>query len=131
MILCVVAQLLHRTLLQFVQVKHLIFLQLISMVVHMIGLANGYSASGQNISGISLFTPGTLYFNLTVTDANGNICVSSTDVTINPNPTVSAGPDVTICLNDSLIHFNGSGANTYTWSGGIQDGPIFCCVKSI
>ena len=91
---------------------------------------NGYIANGQNITGISSLAPGTHTFNLTVTDANGNICISSTDVTINPNPPVSAGPDVSICLNDSHT-FNGSGANTYTWSGGIQDGQSFVVSNSL
>lgn len=46
--------------------------------------------------------------------------VISQEVTIRPVPTVSLGPDVTICAGDHHIFDPGSGYNTYVW----QDGSV-------
>lgn len=53
----------------------------------------------------------------TVTGVDGNSC-SNTDqvtVTVNPLPTVSAGNDVSICLNDNT-QLQATGAANYSWS---------------
>ncbi|MBL0913479.1 MAG: T9SS type A sorting domain-containing protein, partial [Bacteroidia bacterium] len=59
-----------------------------------------------------------------VTDAAG--CSDSATVTIDvlPLPVVNAGNDQTVCPGNQVT-LSGSGANTYTWSGGITDGVPF------
>jgi gliding motility-associated-like protein len=45
-------------------------------------------------------------------------------VTVIPSPVVSAGNDITICAGETII-LSGSGANTYVWSNGVQNGVPF------
>ena len=62
----------------------------------------------------------------TVTGMDGNGC-TNTDmvmVTVNPIPNVSAGSDLSICLNDEAT-LSGSGASTYIWDNGVVDGVPF------
>ncbi|WP_343605524.1 T9SS type A sorting domain-containing protein [Fluviicola sp.] len=62
---------------------------------------------------------------LTTTDANG--CVSpaaSILVTVQALPTISAGPDQTICKGD-LVTLLGTGGTTYSWTGGVTNGTPF------
>ena len=63
-------------------------------------------------------------FNYTVlgTDASGCEETATVTITVIPIPlvTVSASP-MAICLGESII-FTGSGADTYSWDGGILDG---------
>lgn len=53
-------------------------------------------------------------------------CQASQAVTLNNlnGPSVSAGPDQTVC-NGSSVTLSGSGAATYSWSGGVQNGVAF------
>ncbi len=66
----------------------------------------------------------------TVSVTANNSCGSSTPTTysfsVNPQPTVgsTAAPSMAIC-NGSPITLNGTGAVSYTWSGGIFDGVAF------
>mgnify|MGYP001627180524 CR=1 FL=1 len=78
------------------------------------GVANG-----------ATFTPAqTASYTVTGTDNNG--CVNSDEVTVvvNPIPVVFAGNDVTICEGGSVT-LNASGANTYSWTGGVNNGVPF------
>lgn len=62
---------------------------------------------------------------LTYTDVNG--CTSpsaSVLVIVQSAPNVSAGPDQTVCQGE-LVTLLGSGANSYTWTGGITNGVSF------
>ena len=72
------------------------------------------------------FTPavGAVTYTVTGTDANG--CVNTDDVlvTVNPLPIVDAGTDVVICEGENVT-LSGSGANTYVWNNGINDGVVF------
>lgn len=78
----------------------------------------------QTLSSLPASAPGVFTFNVTATDGIGNVCTSSTNVTIHALPNVSAGNDVSVCLGNSVT-LSGSGANTYLWTGGIQDGVPF------
>ena len=74
--------------------------------------------------GISFVPPvGTTTYTVTA-DLNGCIASDVVTVTVNPGPNVSAGNDITICAGETII-LSGSGANSYTWSNGIQNGVPF------
>lgn len=73
----------------------------------------------------SILVNATNTYQLTYTDANG--CQSpatSVLVTVQPNPTVSAGADQTVCEGTSITLL-GSGATSYSWTGGITNGMPF------
>ncbi len=55
---------------------------------------------------------------------NGCTATDQVVVTINPIPTVSAGPDQTIC-DGTNVTLTASGANTYTWAPSITNGAPF------
>lgn len=64
-------------------------------------------------------------FDVTYTDANGCSAVSAqTSVVVNSLPIVDAGADESLCLGDDVI-LNGSGADTYVWDNGVDDGLVF------
>ncbi|MBL0913477.1 MAG: gliding motility-associated C-terminal domain-containing protein [Bacteroidia bacterium] len=66
---------------------------------------------------------GSLYI-LTGTDTNGCVNTDSVLLGVNPLPAVDAGPDQALCAGDS-ISLSGSGALTYTWNNGVNDGVGF------
>jgi gliding motility-associated-like protein len=66
----------------------------------------------------------TTTYTVTGTDVNGCINTDQVVVTVNPLPTVNAGPDVAVCIGGSVT-LTGSGAATYSWSGGITNGVAF------
>ena len=78
----------------------------------------------QNLTGVPAANVGSFPIIVTATDGTGHICTSTTIVVINPLPLVSAGSDVSVCLGNSLT-LSGQGANSYQWSGGIQNGVPF------
>jgi len=57
---------------------------------------------------------GTTDYVVTVTDVNGCVASDTVSVTVNPNPTVGAGKDTTICVGSSVV-LNASGADNYSW----------------
>ncbi|MEA3447213.1 MAG: FISUMP domain-containing protein [Bacteroidota bacterium] len=70
----------------------------------------------------------TQIYAVTVTDVNGCTATDAVTVTINSNPTVNAGADVTICEGNSTViggspTASGSGGYTYAWSptSGLND----------
>ncbi len=69
-------------------------------------------------------------YTVTFTDANGCTATStSVDVNADNGPTVSGGPDITVCLGDDVT-LSGSGANTYTWNNGATDNVAFTTTTS-
>ena len=73
------------------------------------------------------FTPavGTVTYTVTGTDVNGCQNTDQVNVTVNPLPTVNAGPDQTVCDGTPVI-LTGSGTGTsYTWDNGVSDGVPF------
>lgn len=77
---------------------------------------NGFSSylwsGGQTTSGITMQTAGV--YSVTVSDANTCTASSSTNVSVNPLPVISLGPDQV--LNDLLIINLGSGYSSILWS---------------
>jgi hypothetical protein len=75
-----------------------------------------------NTNSFSTMIPG--YYIAEVLDING--CWSTFlpgDFSYNPNPTVSAGSDINVCLGDSVI-LSASGGQTYDWDTGENSSSI-------
>jgi len=71
------------------------------------------------------FTPvNTATYTVTGTSTDGCINSDQVLITVNPIPTVFAGNDITICPGASVI-LTASGASTYTWNNGVNDGVSF------
>jgi hypothetical protein len=77
------------------------------------------------VSNAVAFTPtSTTTYTVTGTAANGCSNTAQATIIVNPIPTVSGGADVSICSGESVV-LSGNGANTYSWSNGIQNGQAF------
>jgi gliding motility-associated-like protein len=87
-------------------------------------LAGNPIGNTQNVTNLPASASGSYPITVTATDNAGHVCTGTTTVVINPLPNVSAGVDQTICFGNSVT-LSGSGATTYQWSGGIQNGVVF------
>ena len=68
---------------------------------------------------------GTMTYEVTGTDGNGCVNTSSTTVTVNTLPVVTANPTATnLCIGDSLT-LNGGGALSYIWINNHTNGVAF------
>jgi len=81
-------------------------------------------ANTQTVTALPAATSGSYTFNVSATDGNGNTCISSTTVVVNPLPIVNAGNDQSICIGSSTT-LSGSGATSYQWDNGVQNGIPF------
>jgi gliding motility-associated-like protein len=92
-----------------------------SMILNGVGAAT-YSWSGGINNGVA-FTPTTsATYSVTGTDANGCSNTASISVIVNPLPTVNAlATPSTICVGQTIT-FSGSGASSYAWPGGVNNG---------
>ncbi|MFL5754462.1 MAG: S8 family serine peptidase [Bacteroidia bacterium] len=90
------------------------------------GGALSYSWTGGVIDGVAFSPSGTQTYTVTGTDANNCANTAIATVTVNQLPLVtsSASPNDTIC-SGTTVSLSGSGASTYSWSGGISDGIAF------
>ncbi len=89
--------------------------------------ANTYTFTGGPINNTAFTPTSTGNYTLTGTDLAGctSTNVSLVTVTVVPRPVVSGTSSAgQICLNQTVT-LTGSGANTYTWSGGINNGTAF------
>ena len=86
--------------------------------------AASYSWNNSVSNGVAFTPSATTTYTVTGTNANGCSNTAQTTVTINPILTVNAGPDVMSCTGETVI-LSGQGANTYTWSNGVQNGQGF------
>jgi hypothetical protein len=77
------------------------------------------------VSSQSITAATTNTYVLTYTDGNGCVSPSSSIlVTVQSAPNVSAGPDQTVC-EGATVTLLGSGAASYSWTGGITNGVSF------
>jgi gliding motility-associated-like protein len=67
---------------------------------------------------------GNTTYTVTGTSSFGCSSSSNVDVLVHPNPTISAGNDVSICEGSSVT-LNASGGINYVWNNGIQNGVSF------
>ena len=88
--------------------------------------------AGGIFNGIGFQPLTTATYSVTGTDGNGCQNTNTITVTVNPLPTVSstASPSATICAGENVT-LNGTGANTYTWSGGVFNGASFTPASSV
>ncbi len=87
--------------------------------------AVSYTWTGPVTDNVAFNPAATDTYTVTGTDANGCTNTAITTVTVNPLPTVTAGSTaLVICAGDSVT-LTGSGATTYSWSGGVMDGMPF------
>jgi hypothetical protein len=86
--------------------------------------ANTYVWNNGVQNGVSFVPTSTQTYTLTGTAANGCANTASVTVTVNPLPTVSAGSNQSVCIGSSVT-LSGSGANTYVWNNGVQNGVSF------
>ncbi|MFT7611555.1 MAG: gliding motility-associated-like protein [Parvicellaceae bacterium] len=88
--------------------------------------ATSYSWTGGITDGVPFAATSTLTY--TVTGTDGNSCTNTDNVTVTVNAlpivTANAAPSSTVCSGD-MVTLSGSGASSYTWTGGISDGVPF------
>jgi hypothetical protein len=87
--------------------------------------ASTYTWTGGITNGNPFSATTTANYSVTGTDANGCSNTSVASVSVNALPTVGSTPSATTVCNGSSVTLNGSGATTYTWTGGITDGNAF------
>jgi gliding motility-associated-like protein len=93
-----------------------------SIVLAGVGAANNSWTPISNMDNENTLTPtifptSTGYFVLTTTDSNSCINSDSTLVTVNMLPPVDLGPNVAMCIGDS-IQLQATGAMIYNWADG-------------
>lgn len=80
--------------------------------------------TGETTQSITVNASGTYGLNLPALNSCQTSDQTSITVTVNPLPNVSAGNDIAICAGQSVT-LNGTGATTYTWDNGVQNGVAF------
>lgn len=96
----------------------------ISVILNAAG-ALTYTWSAPVINNVA-FTPSiTSTYTITGTDANGCQNTALRTVTVNQLPVVTASVTNSVVCSGDLTTLTGSGANTYTWSGGVPNGIPF------
>ena len=83
---------------------------------------NGFTSTSQNPT-LTAATAAAGAYTVTVT-STGCTATATTNVVVNSIPVVNAGVNQTVCQGSSVT-LSGSGATTYTWSGGVAQGVAF------
>lgn len=93
--------------------------------------ASTYAWTGGVTDGVPFAASTTTTYTVTGTDANGCTATATQSLTVNPAPlvTANASPSASVC-NGTMVTLSGSGATTYTWSGGITDNVPFSAVST-
>ena len=86
--------------------------------------AASYTWSNGVNNGVAFTPVSTQTYTVTGTAANGCTNSAQVTVTVNPLPSVNAGPDQSVCAG-TAVTLSGSGANTYTWNNGVSNGVAF------
>jgi hypothetical protein len=80
-----------------------------------------YSWDNSVQDGVTFIPANTVTYTLTGSSQNGCLGSDQVLVTVNPLPSVNAGPDQIICKGDSIV-LTGSGADNYQWDNTVIDG---------
>lgn len=93
------------------------------------GSPAGGTWSGPGVSGntfnANFVSVGIQTLTYTFTTAAGCSATASKQITVNPLPVVSAGPDLTICQNSGVVALTGASPSGGTWSGSGVSGNNF------
>ena len=92
------------------------------------GAAN-YSWDNGVSDGVAFTASATTTYTVTGTDANNCQNTDQVTVTVNTLPVVSAGLDTTVCEGTSVT-LSGSGAGSYSWDNGVNDGVAFAATAT-
>ncbi|HLG01957.1 MAG TPA: T9SS type A sorting domain-containing protein, partial [Bacteroidia bacterium] len=87
--------------------------------------ADSYTWSGGVTDGVSFTPSSTDTYTVTGTDANGCMDTDAITITVNPLPLVVANATSSAVCDGDSVTLTGSGAVSYTWSGGVMDGMPF------
>jgi hypothetical protein len=87
-----------------------------------------WSPGGVTTPSITVSPTSTTTYTCSVT-TNGTTCSSNQVITVNPIPLVNAGVDQSVCTG-SNVTLSATGATTYNWSGGVQNGVAFTPASS-
>jgi hypothetical protein len=95
------------------------------------GGAVSYNWSNSVTDNVAFTPSATTTYTVTGTDANGCSNTNTITVTVNPLPAVggNASPSSTLC-EGSMLTLSGTGASTYSWSGGVTDNVPFTALNS-
>ncbi len=90
-----------------------------------------YTWTGGVVNGVAFVPASSASYTVTGISVNGctNTAVSSITVSALPSVTASASPSVAICAG-SPVTLTGSGATTYSWTGGVMNGVAFTPASS-
>lgn len=93
--------------------------------------ANTYTWSGGALDNTPFIPSATNVYTLTGTNVCGNTS-TTIQVVVNPLPNLSitVSPSTSVC-HSSSVSVLASGANTYTWSGGVQNGVGFIPLSGV
>ena len=100
-----------------------------SIVLSSSSLVNNVWSNGATTQSIVVSTAGV--YSVTISDGSGCVAVSApVTAVVNQLPIVNANASsVNVCFGTNVI-LNGSGANTYTWTGNAIDGVAFAITSS-
>jgi len=86
--------------------------------------AASYAWSGGVQNGIPFVPQGNQTYTVTGTSAAGCQAIAQVTITVVNNPVVSGGANQTVCPG-AQVTLTGSGATTYVWNNGVQNGVSF------
>jgi hypothetical protein len=86
--------------------------------------AQSYSWTNGIQNGIAFVPNQTQTYTVTGTSAQGCTATDQVVVTVNQNPIINAGADVSVCQGESIL-LNASGAVSLNWSNGVQNGTQY------
>ena len=87
--------------------------------------ASSYTWNNNVLNAIPFVPTATTTYMVTGTDANSCSNTATIIVTVNPIPNVIANTSASTVCAGGNVTLTGSGANSYSWSGGVTDGVSF------